>query len=49
MLDIRIKICMPYLTNDDQLKVQVEVRVVIRFQSIIGIQVRAAPTPTVHR
>lgn len=41
---------MPYLTNDDQSRVQVEVSIVIRFQSIIGIiHVRAASTPTVHK
>ena len=40
---------LPYLTNDDQSRVQVEVSIVIRFQSIIDIiHVRAASTPTVH-
>lgn len=40
---------MAYLTNDDQLMLQVEVSIVIRFQSIISLQVRALPPLTAHR
>ena len=40
---------MAYLTNDDQLRVQVEVSIVIRFQSIISPQVRAPQALTAHR